>query len=343
MIIRDKQDLRRCVKQAVRRAEVVETRLDFDVQRGEVGVGALMGTLTAGEAALGSGTPLDSDAVEAFAALDALDLPAHDLSKAEAIAQGYDRESYLAQVLRAAHLRRVLVSVPLAQAEQTVLADSRFAPLLNVDADAFAPGRYGVDYREVAQRIALASRACGAKDVSLETWDMQAAMYCLAPVCEDECLVLHVRLHTPEQAEQLLCVMDAHPRLRVLAYGRDPAERTLIEASARNRQLLVRLTDPRRLGEAVGLLGTRVLAYSACAKLPEQMLGRWVRVKEIVWQALYEAYLPLARAGYELTDDAVERDALRMLGGAYEELHTTVYEEDNLEGGNNHEQSDLYH
>ena len=43
MIIRDKQDLRRCVKQAVRRAEVVETRLDFDILHGEVGVGALMG------------------------------------------------------------------------------------------------------------------------------------------------------------------------------------------------------------------------------------------------------------------------------------------------------------
>ena len=117
MIIRDKQDLRRCVKQAVRRAEVIDTRLDFDVQRGEVGVGALMGTLTSGEAVLGSGTPLGSDAVEAFAALDALDLPVHDLEKAEAIAHGYDRESYLAQVLRAAHIRRVLVSVPLAQAE----------------------------------------------------------------------------------------------------------------------------------------------------------------------------------------------------------------------------------
>ena len=103
MIIRDKQDLRRCVKQAVRRAEVIDTRLDFDVQRGEAGVSALMGTLAMSEA---SGTPLGSDAVEAFAALDALDLPAHDLHKAEAIAQGYDRESYLAQVLRAAHIRR---------------------------------------------------------------------------------------------------------------------------------------------------------------------------------------------------------------------------------------------
>ena len=327
MIIRDKQDLRRCVKQAVRRAEVIDTRLDFDVQSGEVGVGALMGTLTSGEAVLGSGTPLGSDAVEAFAALDALDLPVHDLEKAEAIAQGYDRQSYLAQVLRAAHIRRVLVSVPLAQAEQTAFADNRFAPLLIVGEGAFAPGRYGVDYQEVAQRIAQAARACGAKDVSLETWDMQAAMYCLAPVCEDECLVLHVRLHTPGQVAQLLQTMDAHPGLRVLACGRDQAERALLEASAENRQLLVRLTNPRRLGEAVGLLGTRVLAYSACAKLPEQMLGRWVCVKELVWQALYEAYLPLARAGYDLTDDAVERDAARMLGGAYEELYTTVYED----------------
>ena len=84
----------------------------------------------------------------------------------------------------------------------------------------------------------------------------------------------------------------------------------------------MRLSDPQRLEEAVGLLGTRVLAYSAEADLPERMLGRWVQARETIWQALYEAYLPLARAGYERTDDAVERDAVRMLGGAYLELHT---------------------
>ena len=124
MIIRDKQDLRRCVKQAVRRAEVVETRLDFDILHGEVGVGALMGE-PAAQSAVGTGTPLQRGAVEAFAALNALDLPAHDVCKAETIAQGYDRGAYLAQVLRAMRARRVLVTVPMEQAERTAFADER--------------------------------------------------------------------------------------------------------------------------------------------------------------------------------------------------------------------------
>ena len=38
MIISDKQELRRCVKQLVRRAEVCEASLDFDVSGGEIGV-----------------------------------------------------------------------------------------------------------------------------------------------------------------------------------------------------------------------------------------------------------------------------------------------------------------
>ena len=334
MIIRDKQDLRRCVKQAVRRAEVIETRLDFDMERGETGVRALMGAWSPEENAFqavrsadAAGTPLQRDAVDAFSALNALDLPAHDVGKADAIAQGYDKTSYLVQVLRAMRARRVLVAVPLERAEQTAFPDDRFSPLLVAERKVFAPGRYGVDYASVAQRIAQAARACGAKEVALGAWDAQALEYCLAPVCEDECLVLHAQAEMREQATQLLELVDAHPRLRVLAGATGHAERTLMQGAAARRRLLVCLADPQRLGEAVGLLGTRVLAYSASAGLPEQMLGRWVRAKEAIWQTLYEAYLPLARAGYELTDEAIERDVARVLGGAYEELHTTAYED----------------
>ena len=334
MIIRDKQDLRRCVKQAVRRSEVVETRLDFDVQRGETGVGALMGTWAAGETpalavqrACASGTPLERDAIDAFSALNALDLPAHDVNKAEAIAQGYDRTSYLVQVLLSMRARRVLVATPLSQAEQTAFPDDRFSPLLVVEREAFAPGRYGVDYASVAQRIAQTARSCGAKGITLASWDAQALSYCLAPLCEDECLVLHAQADTREQAAQLLQLVDAHPRLRMLASATGHAEHDLIAGAATQSRMLVRISDPQKLCEAVGLLGTRLLAYSACARLPEQMLGRWVRAREAIWQALYEAYLPLARAGYELTDEAIGRDVARMLGGAYEELHTAGSDE----------------
>ena len=47
--------------------------------------------------------------------------------------------------------------------------------------------------------------------------------------------------------------------------------------------------------------------------MPEQMLGRWLLEKENIWQALCEAYLPLARTGYELESRAIERDVRRIL------------------------------
>ncbi len=46
MMISDKQTLRRCLKQLVRRADVVEALLDFDVFNGEMGIPAMLGTWT---------------------------------------------------------------------------------------------------------------------------------------------------------------------------------------------------------------------------------------------------------------------------------------------------------
>ena len=79
--------------------------------------------------------------------------------------------------------------------------------------------------------------------------------------------------------------------------------------------MLVCLCDTQGMGEALKTLGTRFVPYSADAMLPEQMLGRWLLAKEAIWQALCEAYLPLARAGYPLESAAIERDVRRLLSG----------------------------
>lgn len=49
MVISDKQTLRRCVKQAVRRTEVVETLLYFDICNGEMGIKTLAETFSQSE------------------------------------------------------------------------------------------------------------------------------------------------------------------------------------------------------------------------------------------------------------------------------------------------------
>ena len=94
MLISDKQELRRCVKQAVRRAQVSETMLCFDAQQGEMGVEPLMASLRQGQ-----GTPFGEDGAAVYAAMEALGLPARDRASAVSMQQSYERNAWLREVL----------------------------------------------------------------------------------------------------------------------------------------------------------------------------------------------------------------------------------------------------
>ena len=103
MVISDKQTLRRCVKQAVRRTEVVETLLYFDICNGEMGIKTLAETFSQSEGS----TPFQANAVAAYAAMEALDMPIDDMHRAALIQSGYTREAYLREILDVMHARRV--------------------------------------------------------------------------------------------------------------------------------------------------------------------------------------------------------------------------------------------
>ena len=45
------------------------------------------------------------------------------------------------------------------------------------------------------------------------------------------------------------------------------------------------------------------------------MLGRWILVREKIWQALADAYLPLARSGYSLQSEDIARDVQQLMSG----------------------------
>ena len=62
-------------------------------------------------------------------------------------------------------------------------------------------------------------------------------------------------------------------------------------------------------------LGLRFIPYASCAELPELMLGRWIGAREKIWQALCDAYLPLARCGYSLQSEDIARDVRLFLSG----------------------------
>ena len=256
MVISDKQTLRRCVKQAVRRAAVVETLLNFDAARGEMGIKALTTSIPKAEGL----TPLQADAAAAFAAMDALEMPIEDIPRAALIQSGYTREAYLREILDQMRAKRVFACVSIRDAQSAVFEDDRIAPLLTLPEDFFAPGRYGVEYARRAEEIRLAAQQCGARDVLIRQFDEDALRFCLIPVCEDERLRLHVRLDTCAQADGFLRQLDASHTVRALAFGDETVEPMLIEAAATRRRLLVRVN--KRIPLALEKLGLRFVPYA---------------------------------------------------------------------------------
>lgn len=333
MIIRDKQELKHCIKHAVRRAQVVETELNFDVADGALGVGALLETWAAPSGApddalrraCAGQTPFGEDAAAMFAALNALELPTHHLNNAQTIVQSYDRNAYLREVLDAMRARRVLVRMDAAMAEPSFFDDDRFSPLPLVNAQFFAPGRYGVDYHERAQALEQMLAACSAKDIAAENCDMEALRYCLSPLCEDTGVVLHLSLVGMDM-DSAMALLTANPRLHAVVSCETARERTLIDLARGAEHILVRLGDLDSLDYALARLGTRVIPYTSRASLPEQMLGRWEMARERIWQTLLNAYLPLARSGYELTQEAITRDVAFLLGGNLDTFYGKTFE-----------------
>lgn len=323
MVISDKQELRRCVKQAVRRAPVCEAMLDFDMSGGEIGIEALLDTWALSaptpeetlRRATAERTPFSADAAAMFAALQAMGLPAGDMGRASAAIREYERPAYLRHLLDIMRASCVLVRVPLDRAAQTRYEDDRLEPLLAVEGSLFVPGRYGVSYADAAKRVEDAAQACGARNLLMTRFDEQALRYCLLPVCQDNGYALHIHLQSCEEIDRFAQLLDAFDGVRALAGTTQACERHLIEAGERRVRLLVCLSDRNHMRAALHTLGTRFAAYSARARQPEQMLGRWLLAKEDIWQALAEAYLPLARSGYALESTAIERDVRRLLEG----------------------------
>ena len=321
MIISDKQELRRCVKQLVRRANICEASLDFDVAYGDVGVEAMLDlwarpAVTPSEAFLrttADQTPFLPDACAMFAALDALDLPVKDLDRAKALQMEYERSAYLREVLDTLRAKCVLVRVKADQASGLSFDDDRFEPLLVADGEWFVPGRYGVDYAGAARTIAGMASACGARNLAMDRFDAQALRYCLLPLCQDSGCSLHVHLTSEEEVSRFALLLDEFDGVRVLVSAERCAQKRLIDEAAQRVRMLVCLDGADEMAYALTKLGTRFVCYSARARLPEQMLGRWLLEKEEIWQALCDMYLPLARTGYELQSGAIERDVRRIL------------------------------
>lgn len=311
MVISDKQALRRCVKQAVRRAEVVESMLDFDILHGVLGVKPLLSMAVQPF----EGTPLGENAVAASAAMDALEMPFGDPARAELIQSGYTRDAYLREILDVMKAKRVLVRVPMDKTQDIQYHDDRLAPLVAVSPDLFVPGRYGTDYRQCAERILESTKACGAQDIWVEEFDRYALEYGVIPACQDGHLRLHIGVTDENQLNILAELLDRESDVYAVVFSGCELERKLIDVASVRLRVLVRLSDMDHLPYAFEKLGLRFIPYASCAELPELMLGRWIGAREKIWQALCDAYLPLARCGYSLQSEDIARDVRLFLSG----------------------------
>lgn len=320
MIITDKQELRRCVKQLVRRADVCEAELDFDVQSGPVGVEAALDVWARPasspseslQRSCAEQSPFHPDAAAMFAALDAMDLPVKDLDRAASMQRSYEREAYISELLDTMRAKCILVRVPMVNASSMQFHDERFCPLLVVDNDIFAAGRYGVNYEAAARAVVEAASLCDASNIKADTFDVQAMRYCLLPVCQDHGFTLHLTLKTRQEIEEFSILLDCFEGVHAVVSASADVQRALIDAASERIRMLVR-TDVSQIPYALCKLGTRFVPFASCASVPELMLGRWLCAKEDIWQTLADAYLPLARSGYELQSAAIERDVRRML------------------------------
>ena len=315
-MISDKQELRRCVKQAVRRAQIAETLLRFDVPAGRMGVDALTAALPAHP-----GTPFGVDGAAVYAAMNALELPIRDLDSARAMQESYDRNAWLREVLDAARAQRVLAAISVDQAGNAAHDDDRISPMVDAGTLKLSPGRNGPPYETAARQLAGAIRDSGARDVLAEGLSEEALRYTVMPVCEEEHCVLHASLADEAQVRTLFGLMNNFPAVRVLAWAPGDAEKLLIQLSAQMPRLLVRLTDFAHLPLALERLGVRFIPYASEAPLPELMLGRWLVAREQLWPQLVDAYLLLARAGYPLDSQRIESDVNDLLTGSLKALY----------------------
>ena len=51
---------------------------------------------------------------------------------------------------------------------------------------------------------------------------------------------------------------------------------------------------------------------------PNQLLYKWPHSREVIWPVLVEQYENLIRAGWEVSEEMVEKDVALLFGGAYE-------------------------
>ena len=315
-VITDRQSLKRCVKQIVRNCLATETQADCFLDGSPWGAEALsqhQRDILFDRRKLGRAL-LQADEVAVISAFDAMGFS--DCSE-DALRQGltsYEREAWFREILDTARVSQVLVPIEMGSDSEWI-RDSRIQPELALNSALFAPGRYGINYESCAEQIRDASRARGCRFLKLTDWCEEQLRYCVLPVCEEEKLILDLQIEDFEKLRLFLSLYDEFGYFHAIISVCGQMETLAMNLFSDKKRILLRLSDLSHLPEALKKLGLHFIPYSSHAGTAEELLGRWIQAREKIWPELVEAYLPMAKAGCELTDEMLEKDISLLLGG----------------------------
>ena len=312
-VISDKQGLRRCLKQYMRNLPVVESCLDWN--RKEENTSALfLQKLAPILSSRPKTSLLTDDECACLSAVKKLGFSGETKDELTRSLSLYSNDAWLREVLEAGSFRRVYVPVRLSEAE-TVRSEERLQPFLCVGKSDFVPGRYGIEYRAIADQIRSALRLSGCRHLSLTEFDEEALKYCILPVCEEEGAVLRVFLNTAKETEAFFALVANAGYLHAILRTTPDLQPALIRRLEGRDRFLLSLNGFQDLALAFSVLRLRFIPYESRAESPETMLGKWIMAREQIWPALLDAYLPTARTGLTLTAENLEEDLSLFLGG----------------------------
>jgi len=72
--------------------------------------------------------------------------------------------------------------------------------------------------------------------------------------------------------------------------------------------------------QRVELLGASFIPQHSDARVLDQLIYKWAHARRAIADALYGAYLELARDGYAVTHEQIVRDVERLFSGNFKSL-----------------------
>ena len=124
-------------------------------------------------------------------------------------------------------------------------------------------------------------------------------------------LVLHLRAPA-SQVQTVKALLRDFPSLRLIIRMHDDA--AALEAAGRCEHALpcVSLSG---LDRALAARGTAFIPYTSAATQPGELIGRWQNARAAIASSLTQALLPLARTGFAISSEDIEKHVTALMGG----------------------------